>query len=120
MRQHVDRPLRMLVGFVGPLGVALATTMPTSADTTQPAPPAPAVALGMTLPEYQGWGCLIGGGIAATGVFVYSDAITVAATGMVNPVLLIPVMATGFAVGCGVGATGSPAFLWLGRALGGR
>ena len=50
---------------------------------------------------------------------VYSDAITFAATGAFNPVLLIPVMATGFAVGCGVGATVSPAFLWIGRIVGG-
>jgi hypothetical protein len=37
---------------------------------------------------------------------------------MLNPVLLVPVLATGFAVGCGVGATASPAFLWIGKALG--
>ena len=111
-----DHWARVLVGFVGLFGIGMA--MPAIAETTQPAPPAPVVALGMTLPEYQGWGCLVGGTVAATGVFAYSDVITVAATGMLNPVLLVPVLATGFAVGCGVGATASPAFLWIGKALG--
>jgi len=108
----------MLIRFVARLGVAVLVTVPSMAQTALPVP-APTVALGMTLPEYQGWGCLVGGTSGASGVFVYSDAITVAATGALNPVLLIPVMATGFAVGCGVGATVSPAFLWIGRIIGG-
>ena len=68
----------------------------------------------MTLPEYQALGCLIGGIIGATGVYAYSDVVAVAITGVVtNPVLLIPVMATGLAVGCAVGSTVSPVFLLL-------
>jgi hypothetical protein len=31
----------------------------------------------------------------------------------VNPLLLIPVVATGFAVGCGVGGTMSPGLYWI-------
>jgi len=106
--------------LIGRLGVAIATTLPLMPAMAATAPPpAPVVALGMTLPEYQGWGCLVGGSVGAAGVFTYSDVITMAAVGMTNPLLLIPAMATGFAVGCGVGATVSPAFLWLGRAFGG-
>jgi hypothetical protein len=83
----------------------------------QPASPAPAVPPTMTMAEYQGLGCLLGGTVATTGVFVYSDIITIAATGVVNPLLLVPVMATGFAVGCSVAATVSPGLLWIGRTL---
>jgi hypothetical protein len=110
--------MHILTRFAARLGVAGFLTVPAMAQTARPVP-SPTVAMGMTMPEYQGWGCLVGGTSGATGVFVYSDAITFAATGALNPVLLIPVMATGFAVGCGVGATVSPAFLWIGRVIGG-
>ena len=53
-----DHWARLLpVGFVGLFGIGMA--MPAIAETTSSAPPAPVVALGMTLPEYQGWGCLV-------------------------------------------------------------
>jgi precorrin-3B methylase len=72
--------------------------------------------MGMTLPEYQGLGCLIGGVVGAAGVYGYSDVVAVAITGVVtNPVLLVPVMVTGLAVGCAVGSTLSPAFLLLSK-----
>lgn len=110
-----------LARIIARLGIALAVTLPAAAQTAQPPQPGlPVVGLGMTMPEYQGWGCLLGGTAGASGVFVYSDVIAVAATGVLNPALLIPVMATGFAVGCSVGAMASPAFLWLGRTFSGR
>jgi hypothetical protein len=101
----------------GAAALLIALSAPGLAQTTSPPAPVPTVAFGMTLPEYQGVGCLVSGTAAGAGVFAYSDVITVAATGMLNPVLLIPVIATGFAVGCGVGATVSPAFLWIGKAF---
>jgi hypothetical protein len=110
----MNRLIALFVGFVGMLAVAA----PSLAQTGSPAAtPMPIVGLGMTLPEYQGMGCLTAGVIAATGVFIYSDVITAAVSGVVNPVLLIPVVATGFAVGCGVGATLSPGFLWIGKVI---
>ena len=108
--------VRVVAGAVAGL-IAVAAAR---ADTAQPAPaPMPIVGLGMTMPEYQGLGCMLGGTTAGAGAFAYSDIITAAATGMVNPVLLLPVVATGFAVGCSVGAAASPLFLWIHRALGG-
>ena len=68
----------------------------------------------MTVQEYQGLSCMILGTLTTLGVYLYSDVLTEALTGAaVNPVLLIPVMALGFASGCSVGSTMSPAFLWL-------
>jgi hypothetical protein len=76
----------------------------------------PVVAAGMTLPEYQGVSCLTGGLVGAAGVYGYSDIIAIAATGMAaSPALLVPVMATGLAIGCSVGSMMSPAFLVLGK-----
>jgi hypothetical protein len=100
--------------------VIVGASVRVDAQTTAPptAPPLPVVGLGLTQPEYQGLGCLIGAIIAAVGTYGYSDIVAVAATGAVtNPVLLVPVMATGFAVGCAVGSTASPAFLPLIRAF---
>jgi hypothetical protein len=72
---------------------------------------------GMPLQEWQGVSCLWGGALAGAGVFYYSDVLTVAATGVTNPVLLIPLIATGFAAGCSVGANAAPGLMWLYRAL---
>jgi hypothetical protein len=75
-------------------------------------PLAPVV--GMTMQEYQGLNCMAFGSFTAFGVYVYSDVILEALTGaFVNPLLLVPVMATGFAAGCGVGSTMSPGLLWI-------
>jgi len=62
--------------------LVLALSTPALAQTAPPPAPVPTVAFGMTLPEYQGVGCLVSGATAATGVFAYSDVITVAATGI--------------------------------------
>jgi hypothetical protein len=105
--------MRVPVGLVAGLGIAMAAAVPAIAQTAQPPSPMPIVALGMTLPEYQGLGCLAGGAAGAVGVFA---SITVATAGVLNPVLL----ATGFAVGCSVGSTVSPTFLWIGKAFGGH
>jgi hypothetical protein len=46
-------------------------------------------------------------------VFYYSDVLAVAATGAANPLLLVPLIATGFLGGCSVGANGAPGLIWL-------
>ena len=80
-----------------------------------PAPPTPTPGgpLGMSMPEWQGLSCLWGGSLGALGVFYYSDVLAVAATGVTNPLLLVPLIATGFLGGCSVGANGAPGLVWL-------
>jgi hypothetical protein len=84
----------------------------------QPAPASPPSATGpngMSLQEWQGVSCLWGGVIGGVAVFYYSDVLTAAATGMTNPLLLVPLVATGFLGGCSVGANGAPGLTWLYR-----
>jgi hypothetical protein len=50
----------------------------------------------------------VGRRLGALGVFYYSDVLAVAATGVTNPLLLVPLVATGFLGGCSVGANGAP------------
>ena len=82
-----------------------------------PAPPTPTPGgpFGMSMPEWQGLSCLWGGSLGAMGVFYYSDVLAVAATGVTNPLLLVPLVATGFLGGCSVGANGAPGLVWLFR-----
>lgn len=83
-------------------------------------PASPPVATGpydMPVQEWQGLSCLWGGALAGFGVFYYSDVLTVAATGVTNPLLLVPLIATGFIGGCSVGANAAPGLVWLYRKL---
>src|SRR5437762_6745195 len=73
-----------------------------------PTPPAPGGPFGMSMPEWQGLSCLWGGSLVAMGVFYYRDVLAVAATGVTNPLLLVPLIATGFLGGCSVGANAAP------------
>ncbi len=69
----------------------------------------------MTMPEYQAVSCAVAGVLTSLGAVVYLDQITAAAATVASPWLLLPVLATGFTVGCSVGSTVSPALLWLYR-----
>ena len=68
---------------------------------------------GMSMAEWQGVSCLWGGSLAGLGVFYYSDVLAVAVTGVTSPLLLVPLIATGFLGGCSVGANASPGLIWL-------
>jgi hypothetical protein len=68
---------------------------------------------GMSMAEWQGVSCLWGGSLAGLGVYYYSDVLAVAATGVTNPLLLVPLLATGFLGGCSVGANAAPGLYWL-------
>jgi len=68
---------------------------------------------GMSMAEWQGVSCIWGGALAGFGVFYYSDVLAVAATGVTNPLLLVPLVATGFLGGCSAGANGAPGLIWL-------
>lgn len=90
------------------------------AASAQSAVVAPSPAVGpydIPLQEWQGLSCLWGGVIGGAGVFYYSDVLTVATTGATNPLLLVPLVATGFVAGCSVGANSSPGLTWLYRHL---
>jgi len=65
-----------------------------------------------------GANCLLFGLAAAGGVYIYADVITLAATGTLNPALLIPSMAAGFVAGCGVGNILTPLITYtIGRPI---
>jgi hypothetical protein len=90
------------------------------AASAQSAVVAPSPAVGpydIPLQDWQGLSCLWGGVIGGAGVFYYSDVLTVATTGATNPLLLVPLVATGFVAGCSVGANSSPGLTWLYRHL---
>ena len=71
----------------------------------------------MPIQEWQGLSCLWGGVLGGAGVFYYSDVLVVAATGATNPLLLVPIVATGFLGGCSVGANAAPGLTWIARHL---
>jgi len=88
------------------------------ATSAQTAPVTAPPAIGpydMPMQEWQGLSCLWGGVIGAVGVFYYSDVLTAAATGATNPLVLVPLVATGFVAGCSAGANGAPGLTWLYR-----
>ena len=71
----------------------------------------------MTVPETQGVGCLAGGSLAALGAHLYSDVVALALSGVADPALAIPFVVSGFAVGCGMGATLTPTLLYIYRTV---
>jgi hypothetical protein len=72
---------------------------------------------GMPIQEWQGLSCIWGGVLGGSGVFYYGDVLAVAATGATNPLLLVPLVATGFLGGCSVGANAAPGLTWIARHL---
>ncbi len=96
---------------------SLATAQVASAQTAPVTAPPAIGPYDMPIQEWQGVSCLWGGIIGGAGVFYYSDVLTVAATGMTNPLLLVPLVATGFVAGCSVGANAAPGLSWLARHL---
>lgn len=91
---------------------AQSQSMPQSAPPS--APPSAPRGAPMTTQAYQGLSCIVLGTLTTIGVYIYSDVITEVLTGSaVNAVLLIPVMALGFASGCSVGSTMGPGVQWI-------
>jgi len=68
----------------------------------------------LTMQEFQGLSCLTFGAGAALGSLAYAELLATATAGVTAP-LLVPVMATAFVAGCGVGAVLSPGLLWIYR-----
>jgi hypothetical protein len=68
----------------------------------------------MTSTQFQGVSCIVGGILSGVTAYAYSDIVAVVATGGVTaPVLVLPIIATGFAAGCGVAATMAPGLYWI-------
>ena len=111
--------LRLSVAILALTGLLVAA--PVAAQTASPAPASPpALSQPVTPPSpmttqaYQGLTCIVLGLLTTVGVYIYSDVITEVLTGTaVNPVLLIPVLALGFASGCSVGSTMGPGVQWI-------
>jgi hypothetical protein len=100
------------------LGAAFVSVSPPAAAQTAPAVAPPAIGpYDMPIQEWQGVSCLWGGVLGGAGVFYYSDVLTIAATGATNPLILVPLIATGFLGGCTAGANAAPGLVWIARHL---
>ena len=97
-------PAPLPVTASAPIPPTAGTVVAASSPAAQPAP------------EHRGVGCVVGGTIASVGVFVYGD-ILAALGGEAGRALLLPAMATGFVVGCNVGASLTPGLNWIARHL---
>jgi hypothetical protein len=67
----------------------------------------------MSFAEFQGLSCAAVGTVAGLASLAYVRPIEEATMGSSSALLGAPIVATGFAVGCSVGATLAPAFLWV-------
>ncbi|MGE0225215.1 MAG: hypothetical protein AB7F35_16420 [Acetobacteraceae bacterium] len=97
----------------GVLVLALVATAPLQAQTT-PAPTArvPEQPSNMTTTQLQGVSCIVTGLATAAGAVLYSNTVA-AAVDWSLPVVLAPVIAGAYAIGCTVGATTGPGVHWL-------
>lgn len=103
--------MRRLLRLLAVLIVTYAFVAPAHAqDQATPLPPLPE---GLTFPEFQGLGCLIGGTVVSISAATYAEIVSV---GTATP-LVLPVMAAGFVAGCGVGSIMSPGLWWIYRKL---
>jgi len=90
------------------LGIALAGVQPAYAAVPPDSPP------NMSSAQFQSVSCLGTGALGALIAYAYTDLLVVTGTVVVNPVLIFaPVMATGFAFGCSMGANAAPGLYWL-------
>jgi hypothetical protein len=113
MRSYNYRRARLGAAFVA---ASLAVASAASAQTAA----APQVATGpydIPIQSWQGLGCLYGSVIAGLGVFYYQDELAVAVSGVTNPLLMIPLVATGALAGCVFGYNSAPGLVWLYRQL---
>ncbi len=106
-----------LVVRMAPLVVCLALLAATPAHAQSDAAPVGPLPSDTTYPEFQGLGCLAGGTIVAVGAATYAEVIAAAAIGGASVPLMVPILATAFAVGCSVGAVMAPGVWWIYRRL---
>ena len=78
--------------------------------------PAPApLPQGITLVEFQGVSCLVGGTTGAIAAWTYGEVFLAGAIAGSSLPILVPIVATAFVAGCGVGSLMSPGLLWIYR-----
>jgi hypothetical protein len=103
--------VRRIAG-VGLFGVGLLMAAPAQAQTVPARIAVPEQPSTMTTTQLQGVSCIVTGLAAATGAVLYSNAVA-AAVDWSLPVVLAPVIAGAYAIGCSVGATTGPGVHWL-------
>jgi len=101
-------------------GLALAPHVATAQTSPQISPPALATIERMTVAELQGVSCIVAGVLTAAGALAFGGALATAALDVSFPVLALPILAGGYAIGCNVGATTGPGAYWLYGQLAGR
>jgi hypothetical protein len=106
-----------LLGLV--TAATFAAALPASAQQQPPLPPTlmPPATVPMSLAEFQAFTCAGTGLVTGISALGYVDPITIVTAGPGAPLLLLPVFFAGFTVGCGIGSTIGPAFLWVFRHL---
>ena len=68
------------------------------------------------MPQFQGVSCLGTGTLGSLIAYAYTDMLVLTGTVVVNPLVIVaPAVATGFAVGCSVGANAAPGLYWLSK-----
>jgi len=95
----------------------VAATAPAASAQTVVSPPldAPPSVMPMTMSEFSGLACIGTGIVAGVAALGYVEPVTMAATGLEVPILMAPVIAAAFAVGCSVGGSVAPGLLWIYR-----
>jgi len=101
LHDRYRRAIAAALLLAGPLGAASRRRLSHYLDADRPVRDGDGGMAGCQLP--------VGRRLGAFGVFYYSDVLAVAATGVTNPLLLVPLVATGFIGGCSVGANAAPA-----------
>lgn len=76
-------------------------------------PPGPEI----TLSEFQGLSCIVGGGFGAFAAWAYSEVFLAGAIAGPSLSVVIPVVATAYVAGCGVASLMAPGVLWIYRRL---
>lgn len=99
---------RLRLAIVWLVAVVLLSGAPARAQAPQAPAPLPE---GISYPEFQGLGCILGGIIVATGAAAYVEVLTAG----ISPPVVVPVMAAGFVAGCGVGSIMAPGLWWIYR-----
>jgi hypothetical protein len=69
----------------------------------------------ITTSEFQGLSCLVGGTFGGLAAWTYSEIFLAGAIAGSSLPVVIPVVATAFVAGCGVGSVMAPGLLWIYR-----
>lgn len=105
----MKHPLRAAIAVITALAV-----QPVSAAPPDPPGDPPAGPRGITSSQFQGLACLGTGALGSLVAYAYTDALVLTGAVVVNPIAIFaPVVATGFAFGCSIGATAAPGVYWL-------